>query len=360
MSVASEKPGLPGTFSFTRVLAIGVPLLLIGLAAIVLIPLQINQNAQRESYEKVIDRLGLSPSTPSHLDPRFKDANGDLVADCPEDPGQHAAPDALVFSYVAGPDASDEIASWKDFAAHLSQTTGVRVEAIAFATTTEQFQALRDGSLHIGGFNTGAVPAAVTSGGFVPLCTFGREDGTFGSSMRLIVPANSSIATIADLKNRTLTFTSLDSNSGYNAAIVLLRDHDLLPQRDYKWRFSGSHQESIKGIVSGLYEAAPVSDDLLQRAIANGDAGADKVRTIYESERFPPATMGCAYNLPPEMTEKIRKAFLEYPWKDSALTKQFGASGVTKFVPISYKQDFAVVRRIHDAFSWTPAVPSQK
>jgi phosphonate transport system substrate-binding protein len=360
MSVASDKPGLPNSFSLARVLLIGVPVLLLGLMALVLIPRRIDQDAQRESYEKVIDRLGLNAAAPSQLDPRFKDADGDLVADCPADAGHLLTPARLVFSYIAGPDATEEIATWQDFAASLSKAIGTPVDTVAYATTAEQYQALRDGALHISGFNTGAVPTAVTQSGFVPLCTFGREDGTFGSSMRLIVTANSTLNAITDLKYRTLAFTSMDSNSGYNAAVVLLRDHGLLPQRDYQWRFSGSHQASIEGIVSGLYEAAPVSDDLLQRAIATGEVDAESIRTIYESERFPPATMGCVYNLPPNVTAKIRQAFLEYSWEDSALAKQFGASNVMKFVPISYKQDFAVVRRIHDAFSWTPTVPARK
>jgi phosphonate transport system substrate-binding protein len=104
-----------------------------------------------------------------------------------------------------------------------------------------------------------------------------------------------------------------------------------------------------------LYEAAPVSDELWQRAIAAGDANPDKIRTIYESERFPPATMGHVYNLSPGLAEKIRTAFLECPWSDPPLEKQ---SGANRFVPVSYKQDFALVRRIDDAFRKSPAVSS--
>ncbi len=53
--------------------------------------------------------------------------------------------------------------------------------------------ALRDGELHIAGLNTGAVPLAVQRDGFVPLCTFGREDGTYGYTMKVLVPADSPI-----------------------------------------------------------------------------------------------------------------------------------------------------------------------
>lgn len=359
MSLASDKPESPAKFSYKRVLSLGIPALIIGLLAIALVPQLIERQARHQTDESVIDRLGLNPAGPSLLDSRFEDADGDLLADVPKESSQHLTPDPLVFSYVAGPNAEEEVAAWKDFSAHLSQAAGLRVETVAYSTTAEQLQALHDRKLHVSGFNTGAVSSAVTMCGFVPFCTVGRADGTFGASMRIIVPANSPIEKIDDVKNRTVTFTLMDSNSGCKAAIVLLKEYGLMPERDYKWRFSGSHQESIKGIANGFYDAAPVADDLLQRYLADSGGAGAKIRTLYESERFPPATIGHVNELSPELAAKVRQAFLEYPWKDSALEKQFGTTGSAKFVPISYKQDFALVRRIHDAFRASPVAPSQ-
>ena len=65
---------------------------------------------------------------------------------------------------------------------------------------------------------------------------------------------------------------------------------------------------------------------------------------------FPPATLGMAYYLPPDLQEKIRAACFAFDLKSSALQAQFQASGAVKFVPVVYKQDFALIRRIDDAF----------
>lgn len=354
----SQRP--TGKFSPKRVLSLAVPVLLLGLLALVVVPSRIEQVGRKETDDKVIERLGLKSASPARLDSRFSDADGDLVADAPQDSAKLVTPETIVFSSIAGPDAAEELAAWNDFAQHLGRAIGVKVEAISYPTVTEQTQAFKEGKLHVSGFNTGAVATAVTTGGFVPLCTFGREDGTVGSPMRIIVPSGSPITKLQQLKGRTVAFTLPDSNSGCKAVIVLLREDGMLPQRDYKWLFSGSHQESIKGVISGLYDAAPVSDDILQRAVAQGDAPEDKFRVIYESEKFPPATFGCAYNLPPELVEKIRQAFLEYSWKDTSLEKEFGAMGAAKFVPVSYKQDFALIRRIDDAFRKSPGDTAQK
>lgn len=355
MSVASNDAGQAGDFSLKRVLAVAIPAVLIGLVIAVAVPRRIEENARQEADDKVIDRLGLKSAVPGLLDSRFDDADGDLLADPPKDTRAHVTPDKLIFSYIGGPEAEAELDTWKEFVAHLSQATGVAAEAVAFNNTADQLLALNKGALHVSGFNTGSVSTAVTMCGFVPFCTYGSDDGRFGSSMKVIVPVDSAVKSLAELKGRTVTFTLMDSNSGCKAAIVLLKEYNLLPERDYKWRFSGSHQESIKRVISGEHEAAPVSDDLLHRALAENEGDAEKIRVIYESERFPPATIGHVYNLSPELAEKVRRAFLDYPWKDTQLEKQFGPSGATRFVPISYKQDFALVRRIHDSFRRSPS-----
>jgi len=68
--------------------------------------------------------------------------------------------------------------------------------------------------------------------------------------------------------------------------------------------------------------------------------------SIYKSERFPPATIGYAYNLTPELRDAIRETLLEFEWKGTGLEKEFGAGGTTKFVAVSYKDDWADTRRI--------------
>jgi phosphonate transport system substrate-binding protein len=256
----------------------------------------------------------------------------------------------LIFSFVAGPTAKEELKDWKDFTTHLSRVTGKPVEAVSFSTITEQLAALEKGLLHVSGFNSGAVPTAVVSAGFVPVCTFGNDDGSFGIKMLFIVPASSTIDKLEDLKRHFVTFTSPESNSGCKAALAVLQDHELLPQRDYSWRFSLGHEESIAGIASGAYEVAPVASDMLQLAIAAGAIKPEQFRIIYESERFPPAAMGYAHDLTDELAANICKAFFEFDCHGTSLQKRFDDSHTTKFVPLSYKQDFALIRRIDATF----------
>ena len=112
-------------------------------------------------------------------------------------------PDVLVFSYVASEEEGPAEETWKELLAALKEKTGKEVKFVHYTNVDEQLAALKKGELHIAGLNTGMVPTAVERDGFVPLCTFGREDGTFGYTMEFLVPAGSPIKEPAQTSKAT-------------------------------------------------------------------------------------------------------------------------------------------------------------
>jgi len=253
----------------------------------------------------------------------------------------------LVFSYVAG-DKEEAPAeeTWKELFAALKEKTGKEVKFVHYSDVNEQLTAMKNGELHIAGLNTGLVPIAVDRDGFVPLCTFGRADGSFGYTMEIIVPAGSPITDLGQIKGHKVTFTRPDSNSGCKAPFVLLMEkYKLLPERDYEWSFSAGHEDSIKKIASKELEVAPVASDILARMVEKGEVDPATVVSIYKSDPFPPATIGYVYNVAPEIRDGIRDVLLNFNWSGTGLEKEFGPE-TTKFVPVDYKKDWADTRRI--------------
>jgi phosphonate transport system substrate-binding protein len=356
MSSAPPSTRPSSSFSFARVL------MLLVLAVVVIGVVYAAKRTQweqqaREKEPTLLTQMGFGSATPMQLDAAYTDADGDLIADAPKDPKQQVSPDKLVFAFIASDTADAERSAWKDLVDKLSKKTGKQAEIVAYKTSDDEIQALREGKLHVAGFNTGNVQVAVNTAGLVPFCTLGADDGSIVSNYcQIIVPAESSIHSVAELKGKTIAFTDRTSNSGYKAALLLLKDRDLLPQRDYNCRFSSSHEKSIQGIASGEYQAAAVASEMLQRAVANSTVDLTKFRVIETSKPFPPATIGYAYNLSPELAQKIRQVFLEYSWPGTGLEKLFAGAHAVKFVPVSYKNDFEWARLIADAVRDPPDV----
>jgi phosphonate transport system substrate-binding protein len=287
----------------------------------------------------------------TRLDPKFVDADADLVADPPSDPSAVVDPDTLSFSYIATEDPLQAEETWKPVMDHLARATGKKVAYFPEARDArDQIKALQDGKLHVTGFNTGSVPAAVNTAGFVPSCVMASPDGSFAYHMELIVPADSPIRSPADLAGRELTFTDVGSNSGFKAPLVLFRkEFHIEPGRDYDVRTSGGHNASIAGIAEKRFQAATVASDVLDRAVGRGVIKKDQYRTVYKSPDFPPACLGYVSNLDPALAAKVRETLLSFPFEGTAMEKAFKPANRTKFVPIRYKDQWNFVREIDEA-----------
>ena len=92
-----------------------------------------------------------------------------------------------------------------------------------------------------------------------------------------------------------------------------------------------------------------LAGDILERMTAAGQPPADKVRVIYESPPYPSGAIGYVYNLTPELRDGIRETLLNFDWAGTGLEQIYGPSGSVKFVPVSYKDDWAPVREINEA-----------
>ena len=283
---------------------------------------------------------------------RFKDANGDLVADAPTDPKNFVDPATLIFAYTPVEDPAVYAKVWDGFIKHMETVTGKKVQFFPVQSNAAQIEAMRAGRLHVAGFNTGATPLAVNCAGFVPFAIMAGNEGQFGYEMEIITYPGSGITKIADLKGRKLAFTAETSNSGFKAPSALLRsEYKLEAGKDYTAVFSGKHDNSILGVANKDYDAAAIANEVMHRMIDRGVVKKEQIVTIYKSQTFPTTGYGYAYNLKPELARKVRDAFLTFPWAGSELEKEFGKQGVTKFAPITYQQAWDVVRKVDTAMN---------
>jgi phosphonate transport system substrate-binding protein len=282
------------------------------------------------------------------LDKSYCDRNGDLVADLPDDPKRISNPSTLIFSYTPTEDPAVYQKAWDPFIKHMEKVTGKRVVFFPVQSNAAQYEAMRSGRLHVAGVNAGGNAMAVNCAGFVPFTMMASADGSFGYEMEILVPADSPIKTPADLKGHKVAFTDATSNSGFKAPSAILKaDFNLEAKRDYEPVFSGKHDNSILGVVNKDYEAAAVANSVLNRMIDRKVFDPAKIRSIYKSQTFPTTGYGHAHNLDPQLVEKVKQAFFSFPWEGSALQAEFKKEA--KFVPIEYKKDWAVLRKIDEA-----------
>ncbi len=284
----------------------------------------------------------------SFLDQQYCDRDGDLTADLPTDKSKIVNPGTIIFAYTPVEDPAVYAKVWDGFIQHMAKTTGKKVVFFPVQSNAAQIEAMRSGRLHVAGFNTGSNPIAVACAGFVPFAMMAAKDGSYGYEMEIIVPADSAIKTPADLKGHTLAFTSPTSNSGFKAPSALLKsEFGLEADKDFKTAFSGKHDNSVLGVANKDYESAAVANSVMNRMVQRDVVKKEAIRSIYKSQTFPTTGYGLAHNLDPAVAAKIKEAFFTFPWDGSDLQKEFKKEG--KFIPITHKKDWEVIRKIDAA-----------
>lgn len=284
------------------------------------------------------------------LDGRFCDRDGDLTADTPTDPAKQLDPDTLIFAFTPVEDPAVYKSAWADFLTHMEKVTGKKVVFFPVQSNAAQIEAMRSGRLHIAGFNTGSNPLAVNCAGFVSFTIMAGLDGDFGYEMEILTYPGSGIEKVEDIKGRTLAFTSPTSNSGFKAPSALLKaEFDMLPDRDFETTFSGKHDNSILGVANKDYDAASIANSVKIRMIKREVVKEDQLKVLYKSQTFPTTGYGYVNNLKPELAKKIKDAFFSFVWEGSSLKQEFEKNGEGQFIPITYKEHWAVIRTIDKA-----------
>lgn len=284
------------------------------------------------------------------LDSRYTDADGDMIADIPTDPAQLVDPDTLIFAYTPVEDPAVYATAWSDFLTHLEKETGKKVQFFPVGNNAAQIEAMRAGRLHIAGFNTGSNPLAVACAGFRPFTIMAAKDGSFGYEMEIITYPGSGIEDVPGIKGRKMAFTSETSNSGFKAPSALLKsEFGMVAGTDFEPVFSGKHDNSILGVANKDYDAAAIANSVKTRMIDRDVVKADQFKVLYTSQTFPTTGFGTAYNLTPDLQKKIENAFYDFDWEGTTLQTEFSKSGEEKFIPITFKENWAVIRQIDEA-----------
>ena len=296
----------------------------------------------------------LAVALPAHaefkLDDRYTDADGDLIADIPEDESKLIDPDTLIFAYTPVEDPAVYAEVWQGFLDHMEEVTGKKVQFFPVQSNAAQIEAMRAGRLHIAGFNTGSNPIAVACAGFRPFAMMAAEDGSFGYEMEILTYPGSGIDEIEDIRGKELTFTAETSNSGFKAPSAILKgEFGMVAGEDFETAFSGAHDNSVLGVANKDYIAAPVANSVKKRMIDRDVVSENQLEVVYQSQTFPTTGYGTVYNLSPELQDEVKEAFFSFDWEGSKLKEEFEKSGEAQFIPITFKEDWAVIRTIDEA-----------
>lgn len=200
--------------------------------------------------------------------------------------------------------------------AHLEKVLGQRVEFLIAKDYKDNVDMLVDGRANAA--YTGAVSyfEALERGAKVEPLVAPIDKFTNRPWYRacIIVATNSPLRTLADLKGRRVAFVSPSSTSGYLMPLSALKQLGIDPERDFaQVVFGGTHANTEALLEEGKVDAIATNIPSYNKRQSLGQLTPENSRVLWESAPVPHSPFLIASDLPPELIEKLKEAFLTVP-----------------------------------------------
>lgn len=239
-----------------------------------------------------------------------------------------AHPTKLKIGLLPGESAPTVMRLNEPLRVYLEQALGMPVELSVGANYAATSEALRFGRLDIA--YLGPVTYILQSRK-VQLEPFARPShAVVGPTFQavVIVPADSKVQSIKELKGKEVAFGDPASTSGTWVPRYMLAEAGLVSGKDYTLRVLGAHDAVALAVASKKVAAGGLSRPIYERLLKEGRIDEKAVRVLSYSPAIPEYMWTFREGLDPELKEKIRKAFMGI--QDSAALGVFRAEA---FIP---------------------------
>ncbi len=216
---------------------------------------------------------------------------------------------------------------------YLEKETGMEVKFTPvsdYAAVVEGLATKKIDLAWLGGF-TFVQAKLRTNGEAIPLVQR-AEDEVFTS--KFIVPVDSPITTISELKGKTFAFGSPSSTSGHLMPRYFLLQDGIDPDKDFtKVAFSGAHDATVAFVASGRVDAGVLNASVMDKLIEKGDANAARVKIIATTPPYFDYNWTVRPGMDPALRQKIADAFLKLDPADPEQKAIMDLQRASKFVP---------------------------
>lgn len=247
-------------------------------------------------------------------------------------PGGATTDDArrvLRFAYLPSEeDPEGRVDATHDLADRLARYTGLEVEiirAVSYAPTIEAMRAGKIDVIRAGGPFTYMI--AHEKAGAEAIVAFGTSDGRGIYKSLIVASRESGLEHLDDLTRRAaeldFAFVNPASTSGHLIPRAALESRGLDPDSDFaELIYTMNHTNSAMTIVSGKVDAGALSLSSYERLLRTGKLEADDLVILWESDPIPTGPVMVHPDLPEDVKQGIRQAYLSLNTRDDPLYEQ--------------------------------------
>ena len=245
----------------------------------------------------------------------------------------HAQSGVLRVSAIPDEAPTELQRKFKPLGEYLKAKTGMDVQFMPvtdYAAVVEGLASKKIDLAWLGGFTF--VQAKLRTEGQAQPIVQRAEDEKFTS--KFIVPVDSPIRTVAELKGHTFTFGAPSSTSGSLMPRYFLQQQGIVPERDFKTvAFSGAHDATVAFVASGRAEAGVLNASVMDKLVEAKNPNAVKVRVLATTPPFFDYNWTVRPGLDAALTKKLTDAFLALDPSKPADKEILDLQRASRFIP---------------------------
>jgi phosphonate transport system substrate-binding protein len=252
-------------------------------------------------------------------------------------------PDVLRLGVLPGEEDGPLSRGNKKFVEDLGKAVGIKTELFVGDDYTAVIEAMRTKKIDIAGFGPFSYIIAAERSGAVPLAVKATSKEAAFYTSQIIVPANSKVQKLEDLKGKSFLFADPASTSGHLFPRMMFIKatgikNDQIESFFSNVSFSGGHDKSVLAIAKGAADGAGVASTTLQKMLDTGLVKQSDFRVIATSEPIPGSPMTYRKDLPADLVEKIKAFMFGY----NKQNPDYFAKGTQAFFSVEDK-DYQIV-----------------
>src|SRR3984957_1815989 len=227
---------------------------------------------------------------------------------------------------------------------YLAAAIGQPVELIVPTNYNATVEALGNGSLDVAYLGALTYLKARQQYSVTPLV---QRDSDMQFHSLFITQAGSSIQSLADLRGKSFAFGDINSTSGHLMPFLAMKTAGVDPDKDLKYRYSGSHAATAKAVEAGAVDAGALDETVFRQVTATKDVDPSKVRVFYTTPPFVDYVWVARKDVNPALAEKVAQAFLNLKQpKDSGVLDILRGNKFLRANDAEYDQLRSVVKQV--------------
>ncbi len=231
----------------------------------------------------------------------------------------HAEDSIIRFGVIPLEDKATMYKQFTPLAKYLTKELGVEVKLVIGQDYQATMDALAKNDVQFAYLTPTTYPKCAKQNpdaGIAPLARF-LEGGKGVYKSCVIVPANSPVADVKELKGKKFAFGAKDSTSSHLMPRSILLNAGINPDKDLaEVKYVGSHTNVAEAVALGTFDAGGVKD-----SVANKFAAEKKVKVIATSQDIPEFPVCTNNKVDKALAEKVVAALnkLNQPSDDNKL-----------------------------------------